>query len=54
MSWRQLAALETLQWTMQWPDGAVAEFTTSYQQNYDHFRAEAPGDELDQQVYENE
>jgi glucose-fructose oxidoreductase len=33
---------ETLQWTMEWPDGAVAQFTTSYQQNYDHFRAEAP------------
>ena len=33
---------ETLQWTMEWPDGAVAELTTSYQQNYDHFRAEAP------------
>src|SRR5882724_3463376 len=33
---------ETLQWAMQWPDGAIAEFTTSYQQNYDHFRAEAP------------
>lgn len=33
---------ETLQWTMEWADGAVAEFTTSYQQNFDHFRAEAP------------
>jgi len=33
---------ETLQWTMEWPDGASAEFTTSYQQNFDHFRAEAP------------
>jgi glucose-fructose oxidoreductase len=33
---------ETLQWTMQWPDEALAEFTTSYQQNYDRFRAEAP------------
>jgi glucose-fructose oxidoreductase len=33
---------ETLQWTMQWPDGAVAEFMTSYQQSYDRFRAEAP------------
>jgi glucose-fructose oxidoreductase len=32
---------ETLRWTMEWADGAVAEFTTSYQQNYDHFRAEA-------------
>jgi glucose-fructose oxidoreductase len=32
---------ETLQWTMEWPDGALAEFTTSYQQSYDHFRAEA-------------
>jgi glucose-fructose oxidoreductase len=31
---------ETLQWTMEWPDGAVAELTTSYQQNFDHFRAE--------------
>jgi glucose-fructose oxidoreductase len=26
---------------MEWPDGAVAEFTTSYQQNHDRFRAEA-------------
>jgi glucose-fructose oxidoreductase len=33
---------ETLQWTMEWPDGAIAEFTSSYQQNHDHFRAEAP------------
>jgi glucose-fructose oxidoreductase len=33
---------ETLQWTMEWPDGAIAELTTSYQQNFDHFRAEAP------------
>jgi glucose-fructose oxidoreductase len=33
---------ETLQFTMEWPDGAVAEFTTSYQQSFDHFRAEAP------------
>jgi glucose-fructose oxidoreductase len=33
---------ETLQWTMEWPDGAVAEFTTSYQQSFDRFRAEAP------------
>jgi glucose-fructose oxidoreductase len=33
---------ETLQWTMEWPDGGVAEFTTSYQQSFDHFRAEAP------------
>lgn len=32
---------ETLQWTMEWPDGATAEFTASYQQNHDHFRAEA-------------
>jgi glucose-fructose oxidoreductase len=31
---------ETLQWTMEWPDGAVAEFLTSYQQNHDEFRAE--------------
>jgi glucose-fructose oxidoreductase len=31
---------ETLQWTMEWPDGAVAELSTSYQQNFDHFRAE--------------
>lgn len=33
---------ETLQWTMEWPDGATASFTTSYQQSYDRFRAEAP------------
>jgi glucose-fructose oxidoreductase len=33
---------ETLQWTMEWPDGAVAELLTSYQQSADHFRAEAP------------
>lgn len=33
---------ETLQWTMEWPDGAIANFTSSYQQNHDHFRAEAP------------
>lgn len=33
---------ETLQWTMEWPDGAVASFTSSYQQNHDQFRAEAP------------
>jgi glucose-fructose oxidoreductase len=33
---------ETLQWTMEWPDGAIATFTASYQQNHDHFRAEAP------------
>ena len=33
---------ETLQWTMEWPDGATANFTSSYQQNHDHFRAEAP------------
>jgi glucose-fructose oxidoreductase len=33
---------ETLQWTMEWPDSAVAELTTSYQQNFDRFRAEAP------------
>jgi len=33
---------ETLQWTMEWPDGASAGFTASYQQNHDHFRAEAP------------
>jgi glucose-fructose oxidoreductase len=33
---------ETLQWTMEWADGAIAEFTSSYQQNHDHFRAEAP------------
>lgn len=31
---------ETLHWTMTWPDGAVAEFTTSYQQSADRFRAE--------------
>ena len=27
---------------MEWPDGAIATFTSSYQQNHDHFRAEAP------------
>ncbi len=33
---------ETLVWRMEWPDGAVADFLTSYQQNHDQFRAEAP------------
>lgn len=31
---------ETIRWTMEWADGAQAEFTTSYQQSFDHFRAE--------------
>jgi glucose-fructose oxidoreductase len=31
---------ETIVWTMDWPDGARGEFTTSYQQSFDHFRAE--------------
>jgi glucose-fructose oxidoreductase len=31
---------ETIRWTMEWADGATGEFTTSYQQNFDHFRAE--------------
>lgn len=31
---------ETLRWTMAWPDGTEAEFTTSYQQSFDRFRAE--------------
>lgn len=31
---------ETLRWTMEWADGAAAEFTTSYQQSLDRFRAE--------------
>jgi glucose-fructose oxidoreductase len=31
---------ETIRWTMEWADGAAGEFTTSYQQNFDHFRAE--------------
>lgn len=31
---------ETIRWTMEWADGAQAEFTTSYQQSIDHFRAE--------------
>jgi glucose-fructose oxidoreductase len=42
---------ETLQWTMEWPDGAVAEFSTSYQQNFDHFRAEAPKGWIDFQEH---
>lgn len=33
---------ETIRWTMEWADGAVAEFSTSYQQNADWFRCEAP------------
>jgi len=28
--------------TMEWPDSAVAEFTTSYQQDYDRFRRRGP------------
>lgn len=31
---------ETIRWTMEWADGAAGEFTTSYQQNADRFRAE--------------
>lgn len=31
---------ETIRWTMEWADGAAGEFTTSYQQNVDRFRAE--------------
>ena len=31
---------ETIRWRMEWADGATAEFTTSYQQSFDHFRAE--------------
>jgi glucose-fructose oxidoreductase len=31
---------ETIRWTMEWADGAIAELTTSYQQSFDHFRAE--------------
>jgi glucose-fructose oxidoreductase len=31
---------ETIRWTMEWADGATGEFTTSYQQNFDRFRAE--------------
>lgn len=31
---------ETIRWTMEWADGATGEFTTSYQQNADRFRAE--------------
>lgn len=33
---------ETIRWTMEWPDGAVAEFSTSYQQSNDWFRCDAP------------
>jgi glucose-fructose oxidoreductase len=32
---------ETIEWTMEWPDGARAEFLTSYQGSGDTFRAEA-------------
>ncbi|HYC70306.1 MAG TPA: Gfo/Idh/MocA family oxidoreductase [Opitutaceae bacterium] len=33
---------ETIRWSMEWADGALAEFSTSYQQNADWFRCEAP------------
>jgi len=33
---------ETIQWKMEWADGAQADFFTSYQDSGDMFRAEAP------------
>ena len=33
---------ETIQWKMEWSDGAQADFFTSYQDSGDMFRAEAP------------